>query len=276
MANDVVLVAVGCLTGVLAGMLGAGGGFATVVLLLAAGEDTHVAVGTSLVYLLVMGAWGTFVHLRSRSVDFRLALRIGVAAALAAVLGAQLAEALSEPDLTLALGLFTAAVTGASLAWPLNRRPAVEGETVEAIVAGKGTKSAPAGGAGPPPEPTPREVGAAVVGGGVIGVLKGMFSVGAGFLVVPLMVLAGRVRREVAVGSSIFAVLFASVAATLSHANAGAVDWGGLAWMIPGGLFGSFVGTRTGSTMSSAAIRRVYVAMMVIATVYLAVLASSF
>src|SRR5690349_6932820 len=123
MANGVVLVAVGCLTGVLAGMLGAGGGFATVALLLAAGATPHVAVGTALVYMMVMGGWGAFVHVHLRSVDRRLAVTIGSAAAISALAGAQIAEALSGRDLALALALFTASVSGVSLAWPQTRRP---------------------------------------------------------------------------------------------------------------------------------------------------------
>ena len=123
MANEVVLVAVGCLTGVLAGMLGAGGGFATVALLLAADVNPHVAVGTALVYLMVMGGWGTFMHVHLRSVDRRLALAIGASAAISALVGAQVAEALDGRDLVLALALFTAAVSGVSLAWPQTRRP---------------------------------------------------------------------------------------------------------------------------------------------------------
>ena len=123
MANDVVLVAVGCLSGVLAGMLGAGGGFATVALLLASGANPHVAVGTALVYMLVMGGWGAFMHVHLRSVDRRLALVLGAAAAISALIGAQVAEAMARRDLVLALGLFTACVTGISLAWPQTRRP---------------------------------------------------------------------------------------------------------------------------------------------------------
>src|SRR5204863_813702 len=123
MANDVVLVAVGCLTGVLAGMLGAGGGFAPVALLLAAGATPHVAIGTALVYLMIMGGWGTFMHVRLRSVDRQLALVIGASAAGFALVGAQVAEALKGKDLVLALALFTACVSGVSLAWPQTRRP---------------------------------------------------------------------------------------------------------------------------------------------------------
>jgi uncharacterized membrane protein YfcA len=282
MANDVVLVAVGCLTGVLAGMLGAGGGFATVVLLLAAGADPHVAVGTSLVYLMVMGGWGTFVHLRIGSVDRRLVGAIGLAAAVSALLGAQAAEWLGNRDLTLALGLFTACVSGISLAWPQTRRPLSlvgVGEGGRAWEGGPGWEGGPAPGEGDPVVGVDLDrtvLGGSVAGGSAIGVLKGLFGVGAGFLIVPLMVTAARVPRRLAVGSSIFAILVASVAASLRHLTLGNVDWGSLWWLIPGGLFGSFVGARAAHSMSPAAIRRVFLAMMGGSTVYLLLLASAY
>lgn len=276
MANDVVLIAVGCLTGVLAGMLGAGGGFAAVVLLMAAGADPHVAVGTSLVYLMVMGGWGTFVHLRLGSADRRLVGAIGLAAALSALLGAQAAESLGNRDLTLAFGLFTACVSGVSLAWPQTRRP------LSLVSAGEGARvgEVAVGGAEAPPvvevELDRRLLGGSVAGGSAIGVLKGLFGVGAGFLIVPFMVTAARVPRKLAVGSSVFAILVASVAATLRHLTLGNIDWGGLWWLVPGGLFGSFVGVRAAQSMSPAAIRRVFLTMMAASTGYLLLLASAY
>ncbi|MFP5380226.1 MAG: sulfite exporter TauE/SafE family protein, partial [Vicinamibacteria bacterium] len=63
MLDAITLISIGLASGYLAGMLGAGGGFATVVLLLAAGFTAHEAVGTSLVYTIVIGAWGTYLHL---------------------------------------------------------------------------------------------------------------------------------------------------------------------------------------------------------------------
>lgn len=270
MANDVVLIAVGCLTGVLAGMLGAGGGFAAVVLLMAAGADPHVAVGTSLVYLMVMGGWGTFVHLRLGSADRRLVGAIGLAAALSAILGAQAAESLGNRDLTLALGLFTACVSGVSLAWPQTRRPLSLARVGEgAVVGGEALPVVEVG-------LDRRVLGGSVAGGSAIGVLKGLFGVGAGFLIVPFMVTAARVPRKLAVGSSVFAILVASVAATLRHLTLGNIDWGGLWWLVPGGLFGSFVGVRAAQSMSPAAIRRVFLTMMAASTGYLLLLASAY
>jgi uncharacterized membrane protein YfcA len=290
MANDVVLVAVGCLTGVLAGMLGAGGGFATVALLLAADVNPHVAVGTALVYLMIMGGWGTFMHVHLRSVDRRLALAIGVSAAIAALIGAQVAEALDSRDLVLALALFTAAVSGVSLAWPPTRRsidlPVDPPD--EEIVEEPPASGAPTGAARPMQEvrrptivPAPVEVsrqplGGAVIGGSIMGLLKGLFGVGGAFLIVPVMSRFGRVRREVAVGSSLFAILVASLVAAVRHATLGNVDGSDLLALVPGGLFGAFVGARAAKSMSPASVRRVFLVVMVASTVYLVLFRSSY
>jgi uncharacterized membrane protein YfcA len=303
MATNVVLVAVGCLTGVLAGMLGAGGGFATVALLLAAGATPHVAVGTALVYMMVMGGWGAFVHVHLRSVDRRLAVAIGSAAAISALVGAQIAEALSGRDLALALAVFTACVSGVSLAWPQTRRP-VDLPDAAADRAGKATEPAaptavsgrfaykplrealrpamtgprpvsavpPAGAAAQASSP----LGGAVVGGSIIGLLKGLFGVGGAFLIVPVMSRVGRVPRDIAVGSSLFAILVASLVAALRHWTLGNVDASDLLALVPGGLFGSFVGARAARSMSPAAIRRVFLGVMAASTVYLILFRSAY
>jgi uncharacterized protein len=302
MANEVVLVAVGCLTGVLAGMLGAGGGFATVALLLAADVNPHVAVGTALVYLMVMGGWGTFMHVHLRSVDRRLALVIGTSAAAFALVGAQVAEALEGRDLVLALALFTAAVSGVSLAWPQSRRPidlpvdlADDDREIEEPPAttpsrfpGRPVREAmrpvatpaPAD-AGEPHLPPPRQaedqpLAGAAIGGSFIGLLKGLFGVGGAFLIVPVMSRLGRVRREVAVGSSLFAILVASLVAAVRHTTLGNVDGSDLLALVPGGLFGSFVGARAARSMSPASIRRVFLAVMLASTVYLVLFRSAY
>ena len=291
MANEVVLVAVGCLTGVLAGMLGAGGGFATVALLLAADVNPHVAVGTALVYLMVMGGWGTFMHVHLRSVDRRLALVIGTSAAAFALLGAQVAEALDSRDLVLALALFTAAVSGVSLAWPQSRRPddlpvdfAEDDEELEEPPAATSSRvpvrplrealrpvATPA-----PAEAPDLPLAGAAIGGSFIGLLKGLFGVGGAFLIVPVMSRLGRVRREVVVGSSLFAILVASLVAAVRHTTLGNVDGSDLLALVPGGLFGSFVGARAARSMSPAAIRRVFLAVMLASTVYLVLFRSAY
>ena len=294
MANEVVLVAVGCLTGVLAGMLGAGGGFATVALLLAADVDPHVAVGTAVVYLMIMGGWGTFMHVHLRSVDRRVALAIGASATISALAGAQISEALDRKDLVLALALFTAAVSGVSLAWPPTRRqvdmpddpldddgPSISDERSTAVPPRFPTR--PLREATRPtivPPPVEAEanqpLAGAVIGGSFMGLLKGLFGVGGAFLIVPVMSRVGRVRREVAVGSSLFAILVASLVAAIRHTTLGNVDGSDLLALVPGGLFGAFVGARAAKSMSPASIRRVFLAVMLASTVYLVLFRSAY
>ena len=299
MANDVVLVAVGCLSGVLAGMLGAGGGFATVALLLASGANPHVAVGTALVYMLVMGGWGAFMHVHLQSVDRRLAVALGGAAAISALVGAQLAEALPGRDLVFALGLFTACVSGVSLAWPQTRRPVdlphdeMGGGPVDQDPSPAPPRFGykplrevlrPAAAARPQAVPTAAHpaaeraapLGGAAAGGLLIGLLKGLFGVGGAFLIVPVMSRAGRVPREVAVGSALFAILVASLVAAVRHTTLGNVDGSDLLALVPGGLFGSFVGARAARSMSPAAIRRVFLLVMLASTVYFILFRSAY
>jgi hypothetical protein len=289
-ANEVVLVAVGCLTGVLAGMLGAGGGFATVALLLAADVNPHVAVGTALVYLMIMGGWGTFMHVHLRSVDRRLAVAIGASAAISALVGAQIAEALHRKDLVLALALFTAAISGVSLAWPPTRRPIdLPDDPLDDDVVVQEEPAAtpplrfptrPLRATRPTIVPAPAEanqpLGGAVVGGSMMGLLKGLFGVGGAFLIVPVMSRFGRVRREVAVGSSLFAILVASLVAAVRHTTLGNVDGSDLLALVPGGLFGAFVGARAAKSMSPASVRRVFLVVMLASTVYLVLFRSAY
>jgi uncharacterized membrane protein YfcA len=75
------------LTGVLAGLLGVGGGFLRVPMLVyLIGCPTHVAVGTDLVEIIVSGGFGAFTHALKGNVD----LMIAICMLLGGVVGAQI------------------------------------------------------------------------------------------------------------------------------------------------------------------------------------------
>ena len=187
----------------------------------------------------------------------------------------------------LALALFTAAVSGVSLAWPPTRRPVdLPDEPAEEEVVEEPPAPSPSGAApralrevarpAVVPAPASQPLGGAVIGGSIMGLLKGLFGVGGAFLIVPVMSRFGRVRREVAVGSSLFAILVASLVAAVRHATLGNVDASDLLALVPGGLFGSFVGARAAKSMSPASIRRVFLVVMLASTVYLVLFRSAY
>ncbi|MFS0854092.1 sulfite exporter TauE/SafE family protein [Microbacterium sp. 179-I 3D4 NHS] len=86
------LVGVGVGTGILAGLIGVGGGVIVVpVLMLAFGTSDLVAKGTSLLMMIPTALSGTIGNLRNRNVDLLAALLIGVAACTTTALGAWIA-----------------------------------------------------------------------------------------------------------------------------------------------------------------------------------------
>ena len=216
-----------------------------------------MAVGTALVYMLVMGGWGAFMHVHLRSVDRRLAMvlgrggghlglgrsadRRGAGAAGprpgAGPLHRLRARASPSP------GPRPAARSTCPSTPSTTRRQSTIDEVAGPDVAPddrerrsgrRCDRSATprAGGGRGAPVSTP--LGGALVGGSLIGLLKGLFGVGGAFLIVPVISRVGRVPREVAVGSSLFAILVASLVAAVRHTTLGNVDGSDLLALVPG------------------------------------------
>ncbi len=70
-----IVFAAAMLTGILAGLLGVGGGFLRVPMLIyLIGCPTHVAVGTDLFAIIISGSYGAFTHALKGNVDLMIAL----------------------------------------------------------------------------------------------------------------------------------------------------------------------------------------------------------
>ncbi|WP_353113776.1 sulfite exporter TauE/SafE family protein [Microbacterium sp.] len=88
-----ILVVIGVFTGVLAGLIGVGGGVVVVpALMLGMGVSDLVAKGTSLLMMIPTAVSGTIGNLRHRNVDLTAAAIIGVSACTMTALGAWLAR----------------------------------------------------------------------------------------------------------------------------------------------------------------------------------------
>jgi uncharacterized membrane protein YfcA len=84
-----VVLGVGFITGLLAGVLGVGGGFVRMPLLVyLVGVPTHVAVGTDLFEIVISAGFGTLTHAVKGNVDVLMALVMHTGAALGAQIGA--------------------------------------------------------------------------------------------------------------------------------------------------------------------------------------------
>ena len=84
-----IVLGVGYITGLLAGVLGVGGGFIRMPLLVyLVGVPTHVAVGTDLFEIVISASFGTLTHAIKGNVDVLMALVMKTGAALGAQIGA--------------------------------------------------------------------------------------------------------------------------------------------------------------------------------------------
>lgn len=96
------IILVGGVTGLLAGLLGVGGGFLRMPLLVyALGVPTHVAVGTDLFEIVISAGFGTISHALKGNVDVLIALTMHTGAAIGAQIGAAATRYVSGPAIRL-------------------------------------------------------------------------------------------------------------------------------------------------------------------------------
>src|SRR4030067_472021 len=103
-------VAMGCGVGFLGGLLGIGGGFFFVPILIFSYEHsgvspsvlTHIAIGTSLFVILFLSLSSSYQQSKQRNIDWRTVFMIGFSSAFSAFAATRLAAALSGQYLQIA------------------------------------------------------------------------------------------------------------------------------------------------------------------------------
>ena len=81
--------------------------------------------------------------------------------------------------------------------------------------------------------------------GFIIGILSGLFGVGGGFLLVPLLNAVFGVPYNIAIGSSLFQMVGTSAAASLKHRDYGNIDYKLAGFILMGSIIGVESGART-------------------------------
>ena len=109
-----VVLSVGVVAGLLAGMLGVGGGFIRMPMLIyLIGVPTHVAIGTDLFEIIFSAGFGTLTHAVKGNVDILMALVMQTGAIMGARIGATMTQYFTGPKIRLAFS--TLPIIGAIL-----------------------------------------------------------------------------------------------------------------------------------------------------------------
>jgi len=179
-------------------------------------QHATLAHATSLAVIAPTALSGLLAFRRHGLVDWNIVVPLGMAAAVAAAAGAQLAVHVPSDVLKV---LF-----GALLLWVGGRMLAGQG--------GARVRAAEEKGEARPPGSAALRPGAALLGGGVVGMLSALLGIGGGVVAVPILHRWARMDLHRITAASIGIVGFAAPAGILSYAWAGQ----GVAGLPPGSM----------------------------------------
>jgi uncharacterized membrane protein YfcA len=228
------LILVGVAAGVFAGLFGIGGGIVIVpALILLAGFPLVRATGTSLAAILLpVGILGVIAYYRAKVIDLRASAYLAAGLLSSVAAGAWLANTLPFDMMRKLFAIFCLYVSW-NFVDPVGRLR----KRRHVRIAAK-----------PEPQEVPHPPAAALVGVGLLaGVMAGLFGIGGGNIIVPVLTLALHYPAKRAIATSLGAILFPfGIPGVLFYHRAGNLDLTAAAW-IAGGLF---IGTVFGALIT--------------------------
>jgi uncharacterized membrane protein YfcA len=225
MENWLLLVISGLISGILAGLLGIGGGTVLVPLQLAFGYTPLQAVATSSLAIVITATSGTIQNWRMGYINFKQVILLGLPAVVTAYFSAGLAQLIPPKNQLIAFGillLFTIYLV--DLRKNLSKKQQEETEQNQ--------------------QSKLRSTIARIVTGGTAGMLAGIFGVGGGVIMVPLQILLLGETIKVAIQTSLGVIVLSSISAATRHALEGNILFVEGLILGFGGLLGAQLSTR--------------------------------
>jgi uncharacterized protein len=228
----VVGVLLAVLVGVTLGLLGGGGSIVTLpILLYVVRVAPEQAIASSLLVVGATSAATLFPHARAGRVHWNTGLLFGVASMVGAYVGGRCSSLLPPSVLMLAFGTMML-VTATAMMRPRRAQLA-------------------------PREPSERfRFTPITVLGLVVGAVTGLVGAGGGFLVVPTLVLLGRLPIASAVGTSLLVIAMNSAAGLAGHLAHTHVTWGVVLPVMAASVCGSLLGSRLTGRVDAETLRR--------------------
>lgn len=255
--NGLVIVLLGALTGVLSGMFGVGGGFLTTPLMIFYGIPPTVAAASAASQVTGASVSGVFAHSRRGGVDYQMGAVMVAGGIIGTGIGALLFRLLQQlGQIDTVINILYVVLLG-SIGGLMARESiqTIRAERSGVPIAAKKRRHHPMVASLPlrwrfyrsglyisPLAP--------LILGILTGILTMLMGIGGGFVLVPAMLYILGMSANVVVGTSLFQILFVTIATTMMHAmTTHAVDIV-LASLL---LFGSVTGAQMGAQMAQKA-----------------------
>lgn len=261
--NGLVIVALGALTGLLSGMFGVGGGFLTTPLLIFYGVPPTVAAASASTQVTGASVSGVFAHRHRGGVDMQMGGVLVVGGVIGTGIGAILFRLLQQlGQIDTVINILYVLLLG----------------SIGAIMARESIQSLWAERAGVPLPARKRRHHplvatlplrwrfyrsglyisplAPLILGLVTGILTMLMGIGGGFVLVPAMLYILGMSANVVVGTSLFQILFVTMASTMMHAlTTKAVDVVLAALLLLGSVMGAQIGAQFAQKASPMKLR---------------------
>lgn len=278
--NLALLLGMGLAVGILAGMFGIGGGFIMTPLLMFLGIPPAIAVGTGASQVVASSVASAVAHWQRDNVDLRMGVLLiagGLVGVISGVQVQKLLRAVGQLDLAISLTyvLVLGVIGTLMLVESINTFRAVRHQpaTMSRRKAGQHTwiqglplkqrftRSKLYASAIPP-----------VIIGLVVGWLTAVMGVGGGFLIVPALIYLLAVPTRIAVGTSVFQIVFLTAATTILQATQNqTVDIMLALPLMVGGVIGATFGADVGQRLNAVQLRGLLALLVLLVAVRMAV-----
>jgi uncharacterized membrane protein YfcA len=267
------LLAIGGGVGLLSGIFGVGGGFLITPLLMFIGIPPGVAVATGANQVVAASVSGLMVHIRRKTVDFKMGTVMLAGGFIGSNLGIWIFELMKRAGQTELFVQFSYVFLMGTIGLMMFQ------ESARAIRRSRSS----AGGARRPQirrhnwvQGWPMKMKFRTSGlyistippfaiGLMVGVLSATMGIGGGFIMVPAMIYILGMNARVVVGTSLFQVIFVTAYSVMGHAIANqSVDMALAVLLIVGGVVGAQIGTVIGFRLKAEQMR-ILLALLVLA-----------
>jgi len=243
-------IALALLVGVSLGLLGGGGSILTVpILVYALGLPAHEAIATSLLVVGTTSIAALIPHARGGRVRWHMGVLFGAASMVGAYSAGRVAKLVPAVVLLLLFGTMMLITAFAMMK--------------------KGKDEGHADGAAPEQQKLYYSVIA--LEGLVVGAFTGLVGAGGGFLVVPALVLLGKLPMRQAVGTSLLIIAMKSFAGFAGYLSTTSINWQLAAMVTAAAVVGSFFGASFAGRVRQDLLRRGFAWFVVTMAVFILV-----
>ncbi|HQS12769.1 MAG: permease [Sphingomonadales bacterium 35-56-22] len=255
--NALVIILLGGGVGVLSGMFGVGGGFLTTPLLIFYGIPPAVAAASASTQVTGASVSGVFAHMNRGGVDFQMGAVLVFGGIFGTAAGAaifEILEALGQIDTVINI-LYVVMLGGIG--------GLMAKESLTSVSASRAGKPVPAAKRRHHPLVANLPMRwrfyrsglyisplAPLILGFITGIMTMLLGVGGGFIMVPAMLYLLGMGAQVVVGTSLFQILFVTMASTMMHSlTTKAVDIVLAVFLLIGSVIGAQIGARLAQRM---------------------------